>query len=561
MTRLNKITIGFLVLITGIVHLYIVPDHFFHAPAHGIFFAFIGLLQIIWSATFLLKSKDNHFITGISLSGGVFVLWFLTLVVKVPFSNKSEGFDLSLVVSKICELSSFVLILPAFHRQKKQQLSINEQVIFGSYALLIGVVFLMGGLISEKLFPFLKKEDQKQTLVALGLAEEDKEHNHYGERTWGDVFRNIAFIGSKNKIANSNWTWNLPPGFPEPMVPAFNSMSPEKVKLGKFLFYDKKLSGNENFSCETCHQQNVAFTDEMRVPKGSTGEFHVRNSPSLTNAAYNATLTWANPVLKTLEEQIHLPMFGEHPIEMNITGNEEKVLLRFASDPVYEELFEQAFPADEDAINFPNIINSLSAFIRTFISGNSRFDQFVYQGNKDVLSPSELRGLNLFFSEDLECHHCHGGFNFTLSAIHSNTTFLEQPFHNTGLYNVNNKDAYPPQNPGLFEFTLKEMDRGKFRAPTLRNIALTAPYMHDGSVKTLDEVIRLYEQGGRNIKTGELKGDGRKNKHKSGFVGGFELTNQQRKDLVAFLEALTDSTFINDPLIANPFTVTKLAGN
>jgi len=330
-------------------------------------------------------------------------------------------------------------------------------------------------------------------------------------------------------------------------------MSAAKVELGRYLFYDPQLSGNGTMSCSSCHLQELAFSDGLALSTGSTGEVHPRNSQTLTNIAYNATFTWANPILTEVEQQIVIPMFGEFPVEMGITGNEAAVLDRFSDDSRYQQMFAAAFPEESESITFENLVHALGAFTRTLISGDSPFDQFVYQGDLSAMSESALRGLDLFSSEKFECHHCHGGFNFTLSTLHSETTFPERPFFNTGLYNIDGEGAYPPENRGAYEITGEIIDMGRFRPPTLRNVALTAPYMHDGSIATLDDVLDFYAAGGRLIDDGEFAGDGRKNPYKSGFVPGFEMTEQEREDMLNFLHSLTDETFITDERFSNPF--------
>jgi len=252
-------------------------------------------------------------------------------------------------------------------------------------------------------------------------------------------------------------------------------------------------------------------------------------------------------------------MFGEFPVELGITGKEDEVRKRFEKDPQYQRMFSAAFPEEKDPFHYVNFAKALASFTRTMISGNSPYDQFIYQNDTTALSKQELRGLKTFLSEELECHHCHGGFNFTLSSVHEKTVFIEKPFHNTGLYNLNEKGDYPTDNTGVFKFTGKEKDMGKFRAPTLRNIALTAPYMHDGSMETLEEVIDFYARGGRKIDSGDLSGDGKLNPFKSGFVAGFEITEQEKEDLIAFLKALTDKEFINDPKFSDPFINQKVS--
>ena len=161
--------------------------------------------------------------------------------------------------------------------------------------------------------------------------------------------------------------------------------------------------------------------------------------------------------------------------------------------------------------------------------------------------------MELFFSERLECFHCHGGFNFTDSTTHANTTVERVGYHNTGLYNLGGTGAYPADNTGLFDMTGKRRDMGRFKAPSLRNIAVTAPYMHDGSVATLEEVINNYQRGGRLIEHGPHAGDGRLSPFKSEFVIGFELSESERDDLIAFLESLTDEAVLTDKRFSDPF--------
>ena len=344
--------------------------------------------------------------------------------------------------------------------------------------------------------------------------------------------------------------WPLPEGFPPPSVPADNPMTTEKVELGRHLFYDTRLSANNTQACGTCHQQQYAFAEPQPVAIGSTGEAHRRNTLALVNVAFNATLTWSHPQLIALERQHLIPMFGEAPIELGITGHEQEVLARFQRDTRYQTLFAAAFP-DAEKLTYEYMVKALASFVRSLISVNSPFDRYAYGYDDSALSESARRGLNLFFSERLECHHCHGGFNFSQSSTHQGSELLERPFHNTGLYNLADGGDDPDQ--GLFEFSGDPADRGKFRAPTLRNISYTAPYMHDGSLATLAEVVDFYAAGGRQIGAGPRAGDGRNHPNKSIFVRGFELSTQDRDDLLAFLHALADPDFISNPAWADPF--------
>ena len=344
---------------------------------------------------------------------------------------------------------------------------------------------------------------------------------------------------------NTAYQWPIIDGFPKPQVPENNPMSNEKVILGKVLFFDKNLSANQQQSCESCHLQEFAFAEDKQVSVGSTGALHRRNAPALVNIAYNKTLTWAHDGITSLERQILLPMFGENPIELGITGHEEEVLSRFETEE-YSKLFSLAFPGEK--ISFELIVNALASYVRSLISLNSPFDQYAYAGDDTAISEAAIRGMNMFFSERLECHHCHGGFNFTQSTGHEQQLIDRRPFHNTGLYNVElsgDTSGYPKKDIGLAEISTLAKDNGRFRAPTLRNIEYSAPYMHDGSVATLSEVIDIYAAGGRNIEHGKYKGDGRANPLKSQFVKGFELTVEEKEDLLAFLNTLTDKEFLN----------------
>ncbi|EGA71314.1 methylamine utilization protein [Vibrio sinaloensis DSM 21326] len=334
---------------------------------------------------------------------------------------------------------------------------------------------------------------------------------------------------------------------PLPKEPAENPATEEKFQLGRHLFYDVRLSGNQTMSCESCHQQALAFSDGVKVPTGSTGEVLHRNSQTLTNIAYNASYTWANPILKEIEQQLVIPLFGEFPVEMGINdSNRETILQRFRDDVLYQELFNNAFPNQQDSFTFPNVIKALAVFNRALISKDSPFD-------RGTMSSSAMRGQDLFNSEKMECFHCHNGFNFSDSTLHDGSVFVSRPFFNTGLYNLDSQGSYPSEDNGLFSVTQNPSDKGKFRPPTLRNVAFTAPYMHDGSIASLAEVLDFYANGGRNITSGDHQGDGRINPNKSEFVKGFTLSAQEKQDMLAFLSALSDPVFISNPRYANPF--------
>ncbi|MBS0356178.1 MAG: di-heme enzyme [Proteobacteria bacterium] len=351
---------------------------------------------------------------------------------------------------------------------------------------------------------------------------------------------------------DASWNWSLPVNFATPAVPADNPMSEEKFQLGRRLFYDTRLSGNGTQSCASCHFQNLAFTDGKAVSTGSTGQLTARSAMPIANSAYHPTLTWANPTLTSLEKQMEVPLYGTNPVELGINdGNKAIVLQRFQTDSDYTARFARAFPGEANPLNFTNIIKAIATFERGMLSGDAKYDR--YQKGQTTLSAAEERGRSLFFGEKAECFHCHGSFNFNDQLRHAGSREVETPFHNTGLYNIDGKGAYPSPNRGVFEITGKAEDMGAFRAQSLRNVAVTAPYMHDGSLATLEEVLDFYAAGGRNLTTGPYSGDGRANPYKSDLISRIDLNAQEKADLIAFLKTLTDESLLTSSRFANPF--------
>jgi cytochrome c peroxidase len=351
---------------------------------------------------------------------------------------------------------------------------------------------------------------------------------------------------------HADYDWQIPAWMPKPVIPEDNPLTTAKVELGRHLFYEKQLSVTGNYSCASCHKQSLAFTDGKVVGIGATDESHPRNSMSLANIGYNSVLTWANPLQTSLETQLLVPLFGEHPIEMGMAGKEKQILDFLENNSKYRQMFAAAFTQKPNPINIKNLTKALASFERVLISINSPYDRYRYGGNSQAISESAKRGEKLFNSERLECFHCHGGINFSDSLKHERLAFSEIAFHNTGLYNIDRKGAYPPDNTGVYEITDKTSDMGRFKAPTLRNIALTAPYMHDGSIATLEEVIEHYRVGGRIIESGKYQGIGKNNPHKSSFIQGFDLTLAEKSDLLAFLRSLTDEEFITNSAFSDP---------
>ena len=351
----------------------------------------------------------------------------------------------------------------------------------------------------------------------------------------------------------ARYQWKLPPGFPQPRVPPDNPMTAEKVDLGRHLFYDTRLSKDGRFACATCHQQARAFADEKGRGLGITGELHPRGAMSLANVAYNPVLTWANPTMRRLEEQALVPMFGTDPVELGLAGLESELLGRLRSDAKYVKLFEAAFPGDARVFTVPNVTRAIASFERTLLSGRSPYDRYRTTFDQSAIPPAAHRGQDLFFSDRVGCFNCHAGINFTQSADWVGKDSVELAFHNTGLYDTDGHGGYPAPNTGVHAVTGDAADMGKFRPPTLRNIALTAPYMHDGSLRTLDEVLAHYERGGRAASPTGTGGERRPDHARSPLLRRFTLTPDERADMIAFLESLTDTQFITDPALSNPW--------
>lgn len=318
-----------------------------------------------------------------------------------------------------------------------------------------------------------------------------------------------------------------------------------KVELGRHLFYETRLSANNNLACSHCHQQEFAFADSRRVSPNTHGEEGRRNSLPLFNLDSHEHLTWANPLQTDLAFQALIPLFGAEPIEMaapEITALQARLS---AADLPYADLFETAF--GEPTITLTKITSALAAFQMTLVSYRSPYDHFL-AGNKKALNANEQAGLALFESPRLGCRRCHGGVNFnqTLSA---QGQVLPAAFHNTGLYNT--VTGYPEADLGLYEVTFDLQDNGKFKAPSLRNITLTAPYMHDGSMAYLAQVIDHYARGG-SLNLQGVKGDGKLNPAKSELISGFTLTEEEKNQLIAFLATLTDVEFTQNPNFSAP---------
>lgn len=308
-----------------------------------------------------------------------------------------------------------------------------------------------------------------------------------------------------------------------PVIPTDNPQTAEGVALGKQLFFDRILSADGTQSCASCHSPQSAFTDNTPTSVGIDGVFGTRNSMPIFNLAWNygERFAWDGKELG-LERQAEEPV--QNPIELH--SNWDNVVDRLQNHPEYPELFRQAF--NTLTVTKELTTKAIAQFERTLISANSKFDR--YSLGETTLTTQELNGLDIFLREDKgDCFHCHGNPN--------NPLWTDNDFHNNGLDNSFS-------DLGLGGVTGDPNDNGKFRSPSLRNLAYTAPYMHDGRFATLDEVINHYSEGLQNSPTIDPL-------MKKIAQGGVQLTVQEKADLKAFLLTLSDPSFINNPDFQN----------
>jgi cytochrome c peroxidase len=354
--------------------------------------------------------------------------------------------------------------------------------------------------------------------------------------------------------SNDQYVWQLPPGFPQPSVPADNPMSTAKVTLGCRLFFDTRLSVTNQHSCASCHRPELAFTDGRAQALGATGDAVRRNAMTLTNVAYNPSYTWASTTITTLEGQMTTPLFGTHPLELGLKDADAPLAPGIAEDASYLAAFRESFTGDATPVSMRNAIRAIAAFERTLISGRSPFDRYVFNDDRMALSEAAHRGMTLFFSDRLNCTSCHFGLSFAGSLTHDKAHERSEAtmFANDGLYNVDGKGGYPTSDTGLYESTRRARDMGRFRIPTLRNVELTAPYMHDGSIATLEEVIEHYAKGGRQMPMGPTSA----NRLKDADIRPLRLSSEDKQDLAAFLRSLTDKEFA-DPAKYEPCSSAK----
>jgi cytochrome c peroxidase len=322
-------------------------------------------------------------------------------------------------------------------------------------------------------------------------------------------------------------------------IPADNPVTQKGFELGKMLFYEKKLSGDNSMSCGTCHQQSKAFTDGQAVSLGIDGQPGKVSAMSLVNMLWMEKFTW-DGTMNSLEDQSIEPIIN--PIEMH--SSFEEAIGKLENDG-YTALFNDVFGSPE--IDEDRIAKALAQFQMSLISGNSKYD--LYLRGEYQATGQEVRGMQLFFTHPIpgqlrggNCGDCHLG-PLTSGAIDGFSGF-----HNNGLDDDANLDN------GLMKVTGKPEDKGRFKTPSLRNIALTAPYMHDGRFETLEEVLAHYNEGIKRSETLDLliKEGSNEPVDPHAAIQLF-LTDQEKEDIIAFLHLLTDEEFINDERFLNPF--------
>ncbi len=353
-----------------------------------------------------------------------------------------------------------------------------------------------------------------------------------------DLF--LVFVACVVSLVWSSSTSAAPLGLPDVEIPQNNPLSAKKIKLGEKLFLDKRFSSDGTVSCATCHDPAKAFTDGLPVAEGIKKLKGTRNSPTVLNAAYYSTQFWDGRV-NTFEEQAKAPFIN--PVEHGLKSF-EPIIKIVQKDPGYAKAFREAFGIAPSEITIEHVVKAIASFERTLVSGDSPFDRYMYGGDKNAMSEAAIRGLEIYRTK-ARCQDCH-------TIGQTSAIFTDNKFHNLGvgfsvieenLFDIVEKFKKTKESGkdvdesvltdkqaselGRFAVTLNIEDIGRFKTPTLRNVALTAPYMHDGSLATLEEVIELYDQGGED------------NPMLDSGIRPLRLTDQEKADLLEFLKALT----------------------
>jgi cytochrome c peroxidase len=339
-----------------------------------------------------------------------------------------------------------------------------------------------------------------------------------------------------------------PLGLPPLPIPADNPITPEKVQLGDKLFHDKRFSSTGEVSCATCHDKDKGFTDNLPVSEGINKLTGTRNAPTVINAAYLQTQFWDGRE-PTLEAQSAGPFIN--PVEMALPSH-EPILKIVRTDPEYTDLFKKAFGKTGVQVTMTEVEKAIASFERTLVAGNSPFDRYYFAGDKKAMTPAAIRGLDVFINKG-RCVSCHvieqTQALFTDNRFHMIGVAVQQMPRNldelaAAVEDVKKRGAdtavlsnAKTSSLGRYAVTRDLTDVGAFKTPTLRSIELTAPYLHDGSLKTLEEVVKFYNNGGRINETDPVP------ELLSGGIRPLNLTDAEEADLVEFLKALTSQEF------------------
>ena len=324
----------------------------------------------------------------------------------------------------------------------------------------------------------------------------------------------------------------VPDYMPRPILDEENPLTVEGIALGRRLFYDKIMGRDSSFACADCHQQDKAFTDGRAIAVGVGGAEGRRSAMSIVNLAFNPNgFNWHGSEVKLWEQAIH-------PVEDMLEMDEdwERVLGRLRRHEDYPRRFRAAFGVDNtDQISREMAVKAIAQFERTIISADSHFDRYFYKNTEFPTEEEQFGADSLFFVENVPVGALHPG----CGHCHNRPSFGDNKFKNNGLDDVASLDDFTDKGRG--EVTGNRFDNGKFRAPTLRNIALTAPYMHDGRFATLEEVLEHYAAGGHGVENEDPN------------ITGFSMSEREKAALLAFLRGLTDETLLTDERYSNPF--------
>ena len=338
-----------------------------------------------------------------------------------------------------------------------------------------------------------------------------------------------------------------------PHFPAFPGDTPTVAvaSLGRLLFHDFRLSVDDARSCGICHEGKKGYTDGFATAVGALGDPHTRNTLSLLNLAWRGPLTWVEPDLVDLRTQIQVPLFGAHPVEMGV--DPETLPTRLSSIAVYPPAFQAAWPDDPDPITMDHVETALLAYERLIIAGDTPYDRYLL-GDIDALSSDARSGMDLFFSPRLGCSQCHGGLFLDRPTDGSGEPTSDRPeYVNIGMYNIDGAGGLPPQETGLYASTGVPSDMGRFRVPSLRGVAETGPWGHDGSFPSLESIIDAYARGGRLLIGGPFPGDGAESPLKDPRIHGFTISSDEKQQLIEFLESLTDHEANTRPFLQTPW--------